>query len=391
MKIRKGIALAATVAMTVSLVAGSASAEIAPEDLMVGAFYIGDENEGYTENHMRGISEMAEEYGLDESQIIEKTLVPEDESSYDASVDLADRGCQIIFGTSLGYEDYMIMAAEEFPDIEFCHGTGHQAETCGLSNVHNYFPAIYEARYVTGVAAGMKINEMIENGEITSDEAKIGYVGAYPYAEVISGYTAFFLGARSICPDVTMEVKYTNSWGSIDLEKECAQALIADGCILISQHADTVGAPTACEEAGVYCVGYNVDMAAAVAPNTAIVSSLANWGSYYTYAVGCVLNGEEIDVDWCGGYAEDAVGTTPLNESIAAEGTQEKMDEAVDAIIDGSLHVFDTSTWTVDGETLDSYEENGVEYISDGYFHESEYGSAPAFDIIIDGIDAPVE
>ncbi len=177
MKIRKGIALAATVAMTVSLVAGSASAEIAPEDLMVGAFYIGDENEGYTENHMRGISEMAEEYGLDESQIIEKTLVPEDESSYDASVDLADRGCQIIFGTSLGYEDYMIMAAEEFPDIEFCHGTGHQAETCGLSNVHNYFPAIYEARYVTGVAAGMKINEMIENGEITSDEAKIGYVG----------------------------------------------------------------------------------------------------------------------------------------------------------------------------------------------------------------------
>ncbi len=188
-----------------------------------------------------------------------------------------------------------------------------------------------------------------------------------------------------------MEVKYTNSWGSIDLEKECAQALIADGCILISQHADTVGAPTACEEAGVYCVGYNVDMAAAVAPNTAIVSSLANWGSYYTYAVGCVLNGEEIDVDWCGGYAEDAVGTTPLNESIAAEGTQEKMDEAVDAIIDGSLHVFDTSTWTVDGETLDSYEENGVEYISDGYFHESEYGSAPAFDIIIDGIDAPVE
>ncbi len=394
MKSRKALAVALTAAMTVSLAASQVSAEeraaIAPEDLKIGIFYIGDENEGYTENHMRGIREAADALGLDESQIVEKTLVTEDESSYDASADLADMGCQIVFGTSLGYETYMQQAAVEFPDVEFCHGTGNMAVTSGLDNIHNYFEAIYEARYVAGIVAGMKMNEMLDAGEVTADELKIGYVGAYPYPEVISGFTAFFLGARSVCPDVTMEVKYTNSWGDFSLEKECAEALIADGCIMISQHADTTGAPTAAEAAGVYCVGYNVDMTT-VAPTTALVSSCMNWGSYYTYALQCMIDGEPIDVDWCAGYSEDAVGLIGLNEDIVAEGTQEAIDEAQAAIADGSLHVFDTSTWTVDGETLDSYEENGVEYISDGYFHESEYGSAPAFDIIVDGVTAIVE
>ncbi len=390
MKIRKGIALAAAVAVTSSLAVCSAGAEVALEDLKVGAFYIGDENEAYTENHMRGIREMAEALGLDESQIIERSLVTEDESSYDASADLADQGCQIVFGTSLGFETYMLQAAAEFPDVEFCHGSGFMAASSGLDNIHNYFASIYEARYVTGIVAGMKLNEMLDAGEITEDELRIGYVGAYPFAEVISGYTAFFLGVRSVCPDVTMEVKYTNSWGDFSLEKECAEALIADGCILISQHADTTGAPTAAEAAGVYCVGYNVDMTS-VAPTTALVSSCVNWSSYYTYAVSCVLNGEELPVDWCQGYAEDAVGIIGLNEDIIADGTEEAVAEAEEAIADGSLHVFDTSTWTVDGETLDSYVKNDVEYISDGYFHESEYGSSPAFDIIIDGITAIVE
>ncbi len=386
MRIRKCIALAVTAVM-VSSMAICASAEVAVEDLKVGALYIGDENEAYTENHMRGIREMAEALGADESQIIEKTLVTEDESSYDATADLADQGCQIIFGTSLGFETYMYEVAADFPDIEFCHGSGSMAVSSGLDNTHNYFTSIFEARYVTGVVAGLKLNEQLEAGELTEDQLKIGYVGAYPFPEVISGYTAFFLGVRSVCPDVEMEVKYTNSWGDFSLEKECAEALIADGCVLVSQHADTTGAPTAAEAAGVYCVGYNVDMTS-VAPNTALVSSLANWGSYYTYAVQCVLDGEPIDVDWCAGYAEDAVGTTALNEDIVAEGTQEKVDEVVAAIKDGSLHVFDTSTWTVGGETLDSYEIDGVEFISDGYFHESDYCSAPKFDIIIDGITA---
>lgn len=187
-----------------------------------------------------------------------------------------------------------------------------------------------------------------------------------------------------------MEVKYTNSWASFDLEKECADALISDGCVLISQHADTTGAPTACEAAGVPCVGYNIDMTS-VAPNTALTSASINWGVYYTYAVQCMLDGTEIDVDWCKGFADGADRLTPLNEKTVAEGTEEKVKEVEDAIIDGSLHVFDTSTFTVDGKEVTTYEKDGTEYVSDGYFHESEFGSAPAFDLAIDGITSIVE
>ena len=195
----------------------------------------------------------------------------------------------------------MIEAAREYPEIEFCHATGYQAATCGLDNVHNYFTSVYESRYVSGVVAGMKLNEMIADGTITADQCVVGYVGAFPYAEVISGYTAFFLGIRSVCPEATMKVQYTNSWASFDLEKEAAEALIAQGCVLISQHADTTGAPTACEAAGVPCVGYNVSMIA-TAPNTALTSASIDWAPYNTYAVECVINGEPIAVDWCQGY-----------------------------------------------------------------------------------------
>jgi basic membrane protein A len=284
----------------------------------------------------------------------------------------------------------MLEAASEYPDVQFCHATGYQAASSGLDNMHNYFTDVYESRYVSGVVAGMKLNEMIEDGTITEDTAKIGYVGAFPYAEVISGYTSFFLGVRSQCPSATMEVKYTNSWASFDLEKECADALISDGCVLISQHADTTGAPTACEAAGVPVVGYNVDMIA-VAPNTALTSASIDWAPYYTYAVQSIIDGTDIDVDWCKGYSEGADKITALNDAVVAEGTADKVAEVEAAIMDGSLHVFDTSTFTVDGEELTTYENNGIEYISDGYFHESEYGSAPAFDIAIDGITSVVE
>ena len=252
--------------------------------------------------------------------------------------------------------------------------------------MHNYFTAIYEARYVSGVVAGMKLNQMIEDGTVAKDACKIGYVGAYPYAEVISGYTSFFLGVRSVCPDATMEVKYTNSWASFDLEKEAADALISDGCVLISQHADTTGAPTACEAAGVPCVGYNISMIA-TAPTQALTSSTNNWGAYVTEAVQHVVDGTEIPVDWCKGFSDGAVLITELNEAAVAPGTKEKVEEVEAKLAAGELHVFDTSTWTVEGKTLDSYKkDDGNEYISDGYFHESEFASAPAFDILIDGI-----
>lgn len=391
---KKLLALLMAGTMTASLAVCGVSAEeaagVALEDVKVGVIYIGDENEGYTAAHMAGIDEMAASLGLDESQVIEKTLIGEDEGCMDAACDLADQGCQIIFANSFGHETYMMEAAAEYPDVQFCHATGYQAASSGLANMHNYFTSVYESRYVSGVVAGMKVNEMIADGKITEDQALLGYVGAYPYAEVISGYTAFYLGAKSVCPSVTMEVKYTNSWASFDLEKECAEALIADGCVLISQHADTTGAPTACEAAGVPVVGYNVSMIE-TAPTQALTSASINWGPYYTYAVQCVLDGQAIDTDWCQGYNEGADKITELNEAAIAEGTVEKVAEVEAAIKDGSLKVFDTSTWTVNGETLDTYEKNGVEYISDGYFHESEYGSAPAFDIQIDGINSIVE
>ena len=382
-----GLAAAMAVTMTAPVYASDDSesgAGIAKEDLKIGAIYIGDENEGYTAAHMAGIDEMVENLGLDDSQVIEKTLIGEDEGCYDAAADLADQGCQIIFANSFGHETYILEAAGEYPDVQFCHATGYQAAGSGLSNMHNYFTSIYESRYVSGVVAGMKLNEMIADGKITEDTAKVGYVGAYPYAEVISGFTSFFLGVRSQCPSATMDVKYTNSWASFDLEKECAESLIADKCVLISQHADTTGAPTACQAAGVPCVGYNISMIP-TAPDAALTSASINWEPYYEYATKCVIDGTAIDTDWCKGFAEGADKLTDLNDKVVAEGTAEKVKEVEDAIIDGSLHIFDTSTFTVNGKELTDADS---EYISDGYFHESEKASAPAFDFIIDGITA---
>ncbi len=390
---RKVLSILLTVVMSVGLLAGCGGNGAAPaadgaakagsgtaaSDIKIGAIYIGDENEGYTYAHMKGIDDMMSELGLSDAQVIEKTNIPEGEECFDAAVDLAEQGCNMIFATSFGHEDYLLQAAAEYPDIQFFHATGYQAATSGLENFHNYFTKIYEARYVSGVVAGMKLNEMIESGKITPDKAKIGYVGAFPYAEVISGFTSFFLGARSVCESATMEVQYTNSWADMSMENEVATKLIQDGCVLISQHADTTGAPTACEAQGVPCVGYNVDMTS-VAPTCALTSSANNWGAYYTIAVQSYLNGETIPVDWAGGYSDGVVYITPLNADAIAPGTEEKVKEVETALADGTLHVFDASTFTVDGKQPED------ELISDGYYHESEKVSAPSFAYIIDGI-----
>ncbi len=401
MNVLKNAAVVAAAALiTAGAAMGVCAAEpVAVEDLKVGVIYVGDENEGYTLSHMTGIDAMQVALGLSDDQVIEKFNIPEDESCYDAAVDLAEQGCQIIFGTSFGHEDYLIQAASEYPDVEFSHATGYQAATSELENMHNYFTSIYEARYVSGVVAGLKLAEQIEAGVPTDanydadGNLKIGYVGAFSYQEVISGFTSFFLGIRSVVPNVVMEVKYTGSWADQALEKETAEALIADGCFLIGQHADTTGAAAACEAAGVWHVGYNVGMLD-VAPNYDLTSSTNSWGPYYTYAVQSVVNGEPIDTDWCKGHTEDAVFITELGQNVA-DGTEEKVDETWAAIDDGSLKVFDTSTWTVGGETITTTATDdladlyfGVEHISEdgSYFMESEVGSAPAFAFIIDGI-----
>ena len=240
----------------------------------------------------------------------------------------------------------------------------------------------------------MKLNEMIEKGEITEDDCKIGYVGAYTYAEVVSGYTSFFLGVRSVCPSATMEVTFTGSWYDETAEKEGATKLINDGCVLLSQHADSMGAPTACENAGIPDVSYNGSTKDAC-PNTFIVSSRIDWTPYYEFAITAAMNGEEIPADWTGDLATGSVVLTDVNEQAAAPGTAEAIEEVKAQLESGEIHVFDTSAFTVEGEPLESYMADvdsdpeytpDTEVISDGYFHESEYRSAPYFDLMIDGI-----
>ena len=370
----------------------AADTTAATAGLKAGFIFLHDENSTYDLNFMNAAKEACEKLGV---ECVTKTNIPEGQECYEAACELADAGCDFIFADSFGHEDYVIEAAKEYPDIQFSHATGTKAHTENLSNYHNAFASIYDGRYLAGIAAGMKLNEMIENGDITADQAKIGYVGAYTYAEVISGYTSFFLGARSVCPTATMEVTFTGSWYDETAEKEGANKLIEDGCVLISQHADSMGAPTACETAGVPDVSYNGSTASAC-PNTFLVSSRVNWEPYFEYAMTCVANGTAIDTDWCGNLETGSVELSELG-SCAAEGTQEAIDAAKADIIAGNLHVFDISTFTVEGKTLDSYEADvdtdadytpDHEVVVDGYFHESGEGfrSAPYFNVQIDGI-----
>ena len=403
-KLKKLVAVIMAAAMMLTLVACGSSTdgakegattakeEVAASDLKVGFIFLHDENSTYDLNFINAAKEACEAAGV---EYVLKTNIPEGQECYDAACELADAGCGIVFADSFGHEDYLIEAAKEFPDVEFCHATGTQAHTAGVANFHNAFATIYEGRYLAGIAAGYKLNEMIKAGDIKEEEAKIGYVGAFTYAEVISGYTSFFLGARSVCPSVTMEVTFTGSWYDETAEKEAANTLISNGCVLVSQHADSMGAPTACETAGVPDVSYNGSTESAC-PNTFIVSSKINWVPYFTYIIDCVTKGEDIATDYTGDFSTGSVELTDLG-SAAAEGTAEAIEAAKAELMDGTLHVFDTTTFTVGGKTLDSYEADvdsdpdytpDHEVIVDGYFDESGEGfrSAPFFDVQIDGI-----
>ena len=398
-KIKKLVALATAAVMALSLCAcGSSEANKGDEekkavDVKIGFICLHDENSTYDLNFINAAKEACEKAGIEP---IIKTGIPEGQECYDAAAELADAGCDIVFADSFGHEDYLIQAAKEFTDVEFCHATGTQAHTAGLKNFHNAFADIFQGRYLAGIAAGMKLNEMIEAGKITAEQAKMGYVGAFTYAEVISGYTSFYLGAKSVCPSVTMDVTFTGSWYDETAEKEGANTLINKGCVLISQHADSMGAPTACETAGVPNISYNGSTAEAC-PNTFIVSSRINWEPYFTYIIDCVANDKEIATDWTGTIETGSVELTDLGTA-AAEGTAEAIEEAKAKIVDGSLHVFDISTFTVGGKKLDSYQADvdtdadytpDTEAIVDGYFNESGDGlrSAPFFDVQIDGIN----
>lgn len=360
----------------------------------IGFIFLHDENSTYDKNFMDAANAAKEALGLTDEQVMFKVNIPEGNECYEAAAELVEAGCNIVFADSFGHEDFMIQAAKEFPDVMFCHATGTKAHTENLPNFYNAFASIYEGRYLAGVAAGLKLNDMIEKGDITAEAAKIGYVGAFPYAEVKSGYTSFYLGARSICPTAVMEVKYTNSWFDIAKEKETANALIADGCVLISQHADSEGAPKACEEAKVPNVAYNLDTRE-WGPNSALISSKINWEPYFEHIIKAVENGTAIEQDFCKGIADGSVEILGLNDAVAAPGTAEKLEEVKKDIIDGNIKVFDTANFTVGGEHITSYmadvdtDENftpDTEVIEEGVFMESTKRSAPYFDLVIDGI-----
>ena len=391
--------IALVLALCLCLAAAASLADgVAKEDIKLGVILLHDEDSTYDNNFINGVKDAAAKLGLAEDQVIIKRNIPESNDCYETALDLADEGCQIIFADSFGHETFMLQAAKEKPEVEFCHATGTMAHTEGLANFHNAFAAIYEGRYLAGVAAGLKLNEIKEAGKLKGEVPMMGYVGAFTYAEVVSGYTSFYLGAKSVCPDVIMKVQFTGSWYDEKEEKAAAEALIAAGADLISQHADSMGAPTACENAGIPDVSYNGSTVESC-PNTFIVASRIDWAPYFEYIVNQKIAGEAIATDWTGTIATGSVVLTDVNEQAAAPGTVEKIAEVKAQFEAGTLHVYDTATEgfiTVNGEAMTSYMadvdtdeayEKDTEVVSDGYFHESEFRSAPYFDVQIDGIE----
>ncbi len=405
-KFRKALALCLALVLVVGCFAAcgeSTADEPKAENIKVALICLHGDSSTYDKNFIDAFKLACENKGLTADDYTIVTDIPEDTACYDQAADLAET-YDLIFADSFGHESHMIKAAQEFPEVEFCHATGTQAHTAGLDNFHNAFASIYEGRYLAGVAAGMKLVELYgdDEGKVSDENAKIGYVGAFPYAEVISGYTSFYLGAKSIVENVTMEVRYTNSWYDETAEKTTALALIDAGCKLISQHADSWGAPTACEEKNIPNVSYN-GSTEEKCPNTFIIASRINWAPYFEYIIDCVQNDKAIDTDWTGTLATGSVEITALG-SAAAEGTQDKLDEVKKGLQDGTIKVFDCSTFTVEGKELTSFiadvddagdykPETEVVETANGitFVNESAKRSAPYFNIIIDGITAVTE
>ena len=384
-----------TIILVLAIIATMASVLVGckkGDDFKVGIICLHDESSTYDANFINAAKAAAKELGLKDSQVIIKTGIDESNDCYETAKELAEMGCKMIFADSFGHEPFMLKAAKEYPSVQFCHATGTKAHTEKLANFHNAFASIYEGRYLAGVAAGMKLAAMNENKE--TKNYKVGYVGAFPYAEVKSGYTSFFLGVQSVCPEATMEVQFTGSWYDVALEQAAAENLIARGCALISQHADSMGAPNACEKANVPNVSYNGSTVTAC-PKTFIVASRINWVPYFKLIMTAAKEGTEIPTDYTGTIADGSVVLTDVNTQAAAAGTQAKIDEVKAKLIDGSLKVFDTNKFTVNGEKLTTYKADvddmgdyvgETEVISNGIFEESKFRSAPYFDLNIDGI-----
>lgn len=363
-------------------------------DISVGIILLRDENYNYDKSFITGAQEVIKALGLKDSQIIIKTNIREDNQCFDAAKELADEGCDIIIGTSPGYESFLVDAAKEYKQVQFCQINGKLAHTKKLDNFHNAYAEIHNARYVTGVGAGMKLNEMIEEGKLTSQQAKLGFVASYPFEEVISAYSAFYLGAKSVCRSVTMDVYFTSSWYDENSEMAAAGSLIARGCKIISQYSDSPGSINACEKAGIPNVAYNLDKTE-ISPACCMISSEINWAPYLKYVIESVVGGEQMATDFCGSFTDGTVSIS-LDEKMLPAGAEDRFEEIINLLETGALHVFDISTFTSGGKVIKEYyadvheddKVNGdTQVISDGYFKESEYRSAPYFDIRVDGIN----
>ncbi len=399
---KKLLAVLLALSMTLALAAcggqGGNGGSGGSKSVKVGLICIGDENDqGYTYNFIRGkdaATEALKAKGIDVDWVV-KWNIGEDSGCEDANIELADEGCQLIINNSFGFEPFMLKVAPDYPDIEFVACTNQASWGDNLENTHNAFANIYEGRYLAGVVAGMKLQEMIDKGEITADQAVIGYVGAFSFAEVISGFTAYYLGAKSMCPSVTMKVQFVGSWSDATAEANAASALCDLGCVMISQHSDNTTPATTAQTKGAFHTGYNNDMVS-VAPEASLIGTRIDWSVYFEYIIEAVAKGESFDQDWCHGMDEGAVVMTPLNEKIAAEGTASKLAEVEEQIRTGKLQVFDTSTFTIEGQPLTSafaldtdgdFTPDSEEAVFDGAFHESHFQSAPYFALSIDGIE----
>lgn len=390
----------------------------------IGLICLHDENSTYDKNFIDAMEAACEAKGV---QLVLKTNIPEGEECYTAAVDLANQGCKAIFADSFGHEDYMIKAAKEYTDVQFCHATGTKAKTAGLDNFHNAFADIYKGRFIAGYAAGLKLTEMAANGGLDNKKnldgsINIGYIGAFTYAEVISGFTSWYIGVTmGYHGAVNMKVKFTGSWYDETEERNAAIDLIENqNCVLISQHADSWGAPKACEEKNVPNVSYN-GSTVSQCPNTFIISSRINWQPYYEYMIdGVTKEGATISSDWTasfGNYYDSKAGSVALTEigSAAADGTSALLDEAVFYLQYEGFEVYDVNNFKVtvnktegseknvnatvdENGHLTSYKVGDVECIKTKtvggrtvkYFAESDvelFRSAPYFDIQIDGIE----
>ena len=323
-------------------------APVSKDEIKIGVIHISDpaEGSGYTYTHDQGIVGMQQNLGLRDDQIIRKIKVEDNDATAieTAMLECIEEGCNIIFATSWGYMDTCEALAEEYPDVIFSHGTGYKSNG---SNFNNYFGRIYQARYLSGIAAGLK-----------TESNKIGYVAAWgpENGEVTSGCDAFAMGAYSVNPDCQVIVKTTNSWFDPEGEKQAAEALIAEGCDVIGQHCDTPNPQLAAEEAGVWGVGYNSDMRKD-APKAVLTSAVWNWSAYYTWAVENVINGTWTGENYYGGLAEGFVDITELSD-LCADGTAEAIEEARKKIVSGEWDVFE-----------------GEIEANDGQMHTSEYYS----------------